>query len=118
MAKFMVVDDSKISRKIIGELISELGHSVGIEASSGEEAIEKYDSSIVDCILMDIEMGGISGVEATKILTKKYSDINIIIVCSVCGTLRLKEMQMSGAKGIVQKPATVSSLASAISKVL
>ena len=114
----MVVDDSKISRKIIGELISVLGHSVVIEASSGEEAIEKYDSSIVDCILMDIEMGGISGVEATKILTKKYSDINIIIVCSVCGTLRLKEMQMSGAKGIVQKPATVSSLASAISKVL
>lgn len=112
----MIVDDSKISRKIIGELVSGLGHSVVIEASSGEEALEKYDSSLVDCILMDVEMGGISGIETTKILNDKYEDIKVIIVSSVSETGRLKEMKLSGAKGIVQKPVNVDNLREEISK--
>lgn len=118
MAKFMIVDDSKISRKIIGELVKELGHSIEIEASSGEEAIEKYDASLVDCILMDVEMGGISGIETTKILVEKYNDIKIIIVSSVSEASRLKEIQLSGAKDNIQKPANIEALKSAITKVL
>lgn len=114
----MVVDDSKVSRQIIGSLIDELGHSVSLEASSAEEAIKKYDSSLVDCILMDVEMGGISGIEASKILTTKYSDIKIIIVSSVSETSKIKQMYINGAKALVQKPANIVALKEAIARVL
>ncbi len=114
----MIVDDSKISRKIIKDLVCELGYSVVIEASSGEETLEKYDSSLVDCILMDVEMDGISGIETTKILKAKYPDIKIIIVSSVSESARLKEIQLSGAKGIVQKPVNIESLSNIIYRTL
>ena len=118
VVKFMVVDDSKIARRILCELVVELGHSVVLEAVSGEECIEKYDPSRVDCIFIDVEMDGISGIEATKNLTSKYKDINIIIVSSVSEANRLKEIELSGAKAMVKKPIDVEYLKEAIKKVL
>lgn len=118
MNNFMIVDDSKISRKIIKDLVCNLGYNVSIEAISGEEALEKYDNSLIDCILMDIEMDGISGIETTRILNEKYPDIKIIIISSVSESARLKEIELSGAKAVLQKPVNVEKLKETISKVL
>lgn len=110
----MLVDDSKISRRVIGDLLLGLGHKVVIEASSGEEALEKYVKEQVDCILMDVEMGGISGIEATKLLTEKDPDAKVIIVSSVSEANRLKEAFANGARGNVQKPVNREALDKAI----
>lgn len=118
MARFMIVDDSKVSRKIVRELLEGLGHTVALEAASGEEAIEKYDTSLIDCVLLDVEMGGMSGIEATKILKDKYNGIKIIIVSFVSESNRLKEAVLSGADMVVQKPVNSDSLKRGIDKVL
>ena len=118
MARIMLVDDSRISRRVIGDLLLGLGHKVTIEATSGEEAVEKYDKERVDCILMDVEMGGISGIEATKILTTQDPDAKVIIVSSVSEANRIKEAFANGAKGNVQKPVNRELLSKTISSML
>ncbi len=118
----MIVDDSKLSRKILRELLEEIGHLVSLEASSGEEAIELYKPDVIDCVLFDVEMGGMmggmSGIEAMKILKDIHCDMKAIIVSSVSEATRIKEAIMNGADMIVQKPATLESLQKAVVRVL
>ena len=118
MAKVMLVDDSKVSRRVVGDLVTALGHTVVLEVTSGEDAVEKYEAGIADCILMDVEMDGISGIEAAKLLTQKDPDAKIIIVSSVSEANRLKDAYANGAKGNVQKPVNKESLDQAINAVL
>ncbi len=118
MARIMLVDDSRVSRRVIGDVLIGLGHKLAIEATSGEEALEKYDRNKVDCVLMDVEMGGISGIEATKLLTEQDPSAKIIIVSSVSETNRIKEALASGAKGNVQKPVNREALGKMIDSML
>lgn len=118
MARIMLVDDSRISRIVIGDLLIGLGHKVEIEATSGEEAVEKYDKERIDCVLMNVEMGGISGIEATKILTTQDPDAKVIIVSSVSEANRIKDAFANGAKGNVQKPVNREVLSNTIASML
>lgn len=65
----MVVDDNAINQKVVSGLISPMGHTTQ-KILSGQQAIDalKENPSKYHIILMDIEMPGMSGVEATRII--------------------------------------------------
>ena len=62
--KILAVDDNIVNIKVLTQYLLKQNYEV-ITAESGEEAIEKFQSESPDIILMDIMMGGISGLEAT-----------------------------------------------------
>lgn len=62
--KILAVDDNIVNIKVLSQYLTKQNYEV-ITAESGEEAIEKFKSDAPDIILMDIMMGGISGLEAT-----------------------------------------------------
>lgn len=114
----MIVDDTKIFRKILRNMLESLDHEITLEAASGEEALELYDSSIVDCVLMDVEMGGISGIETLKVLKEREPDVKVILVSSVSEAGRLKEAIHGGAICTIQKPTQIEVLRSALEKAI
>ena len=63
--KILVVDDSKSIRQIVAECIKTLGHSVEY-AENGQQCLDFLQHNEVDLILMDVEMPGINGLDATK----------------------------------------------------
>lgn len=63
--KILVVDDDLRIVKTTCDILKIKGHEP-IAANSGEEGVEKVKSDQPDCVLMDIKMSGISGVEAMK----------------------------------------------------
>lgn len=63
----LVVDDDYENRYILSRLISTVGCNV-TTAKSGEEAVRMYRESAPDLIWMDIQMPGIDGIEATKMI--------------------------------------------------
>jgi signal transduction histidine kinase/ActR/RegA family two-component response regulator len=64
------VDDNEINRRVLNAMLNKLGHKM-IEVASGQEAIEVVRSGVsLDLILMDCEMPGMSGFEATEIIRK------------------------------------------------
>ena len=50
------------------------------EAESGEEAIEMVDSLKPDLVLMDINMGGISGIEASRRITEAHPEVTVFLL--------------------------------------
>jgi len=77
----MIVDDNPHARKALSAIISTQDW-VGVirEASNGEDAIRKIKQQSPDLILMDVEMPVMNGLEATKVIKSKWSQIKIIVL--------------------------------------
>lgn len=77
----MIVDDNPHARKALSALISAQDWvEVISEASNGEDAIGKIEQQVPDLILMDVEMPIMNGLEATKVIKSKWSQIKIIVL--------------------------------------
>ena len=61
----LLVEDNAINRVVANEMLAKLGHSC-LEAHNGAEAVEMANLRRFDCILMDISMPDMDGVEATR----------------------------------------------------
>jgi PAS domain S-box-containing protein len=63
--RILVVDDDRINLKLVQTLIRRLGYEP-YAAQNGREALEIYDAKHPDCILMDLQMPEMDGIEATE----------------------------------------------------
>jgi two-component system invasion response regulator UvrY len=115
--KVMVVDDHDLVRHGIKSLIdSQDGIDVIAEATSGEEAIEQCRAldGELNVIMMDINMPGMGGMEATLNISKRWPDVGIIIV-TIHGDGPLpKKLLKGGARGYLTKGNKIEEIAEAI----
>lgn len=75
----LLVEDNKINQIVATKLLHSLGLIIDI-AEDGEEAIDKIEQGDYFVILMDIQMPKMDGIEATKILRKKYNQQALKII--------------------------------------
>lgn len=81
MVNIMLVDDSVSFRNAAAQFITEIcGARVVGQADSGEEAIEMATRLRPHVVLMDLDMGGISGVEAGRRIKAINDKIKVIIL--------------------------------------
>jgi DNA-binding NarL/FixJ family response regulator len=79
--KVLIVDDQDPFRDAARAVIDRAkGFEVVAEAASGEEAIETVAADQPDLILMDINMGGMSGIEATKAITAAHPNVTVFLL--------------------------------------
>jgi len=78
-SKLLVVDDEPALRRALRTSLAASGFSVS-EARSGEEALAALDRAPVDIVLLDINMPGMSGVEACRRIRELSAQIGIIMV--------------------------------------
>ncbi len=102
--KFLLVDDSEFARKNIARVVSMLGGVIAGEASTGREAVEKYQQIRPDVVLMDITMPEMEGVDAVSEIIKKDSQATIIMVSSLGHKGLVKKALGLGAKHFITKP--------------
>ncbi len=75
----MIVDDSAESREMLCEALADLDAQL-IECTDGRCAIEEYELSHPDIVLMDIQMPVLDGISATQIICSTNPLARIIIV--------------------------------------
>lgn len=110
----LIVDDSRMSRMLIRAIIVDSRPDWRIiEATNGEEAIKLADENLPDYVSMDVNMPGISGLEAAGRIRIRHPDARI----AMC-TANIQESTREAAKRagleFVAKPITAQSVATAI----
>ncbi|GKX32259.1 DNA-binding response regulator [Vallitalea longa] len=112
MIKMMIVDDEPLIRK--GFTITIDWESYGIvivgEAANGKEALVKIEKLEPDIIVTDIKMPIMDGIDLSKEITKKYSDIKIIILSGYNEFEYAQQILKTNACDYLLKPVNVEEL--------
>ena len=116
--KFLVVDDSKISREKIKNMIIELGYEVVGEAKDGEEAIRLVETLKPTFITMDLEMPNLKGDQASVKILEINPKINIILVTSIVNQKEIINAIRLGVKKFLQKPISIEKLKEVITDIV
>jgi len=104
----LVVDDEPQIRRVLRSTLSFRGYTIS-EAASGEEALERIRKLKPDLILLDVNLPGMSGVEACREI-RRFTDAPIIIL-TVRSAERDKVMALdAGADDYVTKPFGIEEL--------
>src|SRR5258706_13347743 len=103
--KILVVDDVRLQRELIAQMIESLGHTV-LLASDGREAVELTARERPDVILMDIEMPKMNGYQAAREITRERGDdwVPIIFVSVSEKDQDLEKAIESGGSDYLVKP--------------
>ena len=119
MAKsILICDDAAFMRMMIKDILVKNGYNIAGEAENGVKAVEKYQETKPDLVLMDITMPEMDGIEALKKI--KASDPSAsVIMCSAMGQQSMViEAIQSGAKDFIVKPFQADRVLESIRKVL
>lgn len=115
----MLVDDHDLVRTGLKRLINDVeGFRVVTEAATGEEALQKAKSNEIDIVLMDINMPGIGGLEATKKLLHINPALKIIGVTMHDDEIFPQRLLKAGAVGYLTKGSDIDEMIHAIREVM
>lgn len=84
MAKILVVDDDRLIRYLLRQVLTLNKHKV-FEAPDGLEALIAVELNTPDLILMDHQMPGLSGIDCTRQLKTLYPSLKIVLVSGSFG---------------------------------
>lgn len=105
--RILVVEDNEINRKVLGGLLTKLGHTP-LFAVNGVEGLDMARKHQPDVILMDIQMQGLNGVDATKTLRTDQNDrIASIPVIALTGNVQSEDVMVyyaANLNGFIGKP--------------
>ena len=87
-------------------------------ANNGKEAVDKVLAHDIDCVIMDINMPLLNGLEATKLIKKEKPAIKIIVVSMLCDASIVSKMLKVGADAFINKDTGKAELLKAIDKVM
>lgn len=84
------------------------------EAANGEEAVRRVEQRRPEVVVMDINMPGINGIEATKLIKLRYPDTKIIGISVNAARENQEAMMRAGAVQLMTKEAAIEELHEAI----
>lgn len=118
MARVLIVDDSRTSRRFLNNMLTEAGYEVVAEAVDGEDGVKKYEELRPDIVTMDITMPKLDGIDAVSEIIKIDPEAKIIMVTAAGQKSNIVEALKRGAADFIQKPFESSAILSVVEKVM
>jgi DNA-binding NarL/FixJ family response regulator len=119
MIQILVVDDHTVLRDGIRSILElESDMQVVGEAVSGDEVLKKMEECRPDCILMDINLPGKNGIEATSLVKKQYPNCQVLVLTMYEHDEYLMDALQAGADGYLLKDSSSEQVVTAIRMVM
>ena len=117
MAKsILICDDAAFMRMMIKDILTKNGYNIAGEAENGLKAVDKYQETKPDLVMMDITMPEMDGIQALKKIKAADPSANVIM-CSAMGQQAMViESIQSGAKDFIVKPFQADRVLEAVKK--
>ncbi|OKH25700.1 hypothetical protein NIES593_04935 [Hydrococcus rivularis NIES-593] len=118
--QILIIDDEADNRMVIGCCLEDLGGWQVLEAASGEEGLLEVQTRKPDAIILDIEMGGMNGIEFLQRLraNPEHQKIPVVLLTVIADLLDPQELSKLGVVKILAKPFKLSALITQIAEVL
>ncbi len=117
--RVIVVEDDKILRESFTYIINTSDKFIAIGSyATAEEAISEFQQKKADIVLMDIELPGKSGIEATKWIKERFPHVEVIIVSVYEDNELVFNALKAGASGYITKSANYLELLSALEEIV
>jgi two-component system cell cycle response regulator DivK len=116
MARVLVVEDNVSNMTLVEFLLQEVGHTV-LSATSAEAGLTLARDEHPDLILMDIQLPGMSGLEATALLKQDDATRTIPVIALTALAMKGDEerIRAAGCDGYIAKPMHYQELLTTIS---
>lgn len=116
--KVLLADDHPLLREGLSKVLSLEGDiEIIAEAVDGEEAIKKVEQLLPDVVLMDINMPTVNGIEATRRIKQRFSDVHVLVLTFHDEEEYVLALMRAGAKGYILKDVDPGVVATAIRQV-
>ena len=118
--KFLVVDDFSTMRRIIKNLLHDLGYSNVTEADDGKTALPMLQAGNFDFLITDWNMPGMPGLDLIKAVRadEKLAKMPVLMLTAEAKREQIIEAAQAGVNGYVIKPFTAETLKEKLDKIL
>ncbi|MCO6048095.1 sigma-54 dependent transcriptional regulator [Aeoliella sp. ICT_H6.2] len=113
----LIVDDEPPQRELLGDVVQSLGMSP-VEVESGEAALELIAREPPDMVLLDVRLGGISGLETLRRIRQSLPDLPVLLITGFADVRQAVEAVKCGADDYLSKPIDLEELQTAITDAL
>jgi two-component system cell cycle response regulator DivK len=109
--RILVVEDNPLNLKLIRDVLVFQGYDV-VEARTGEEGVHLAHDLVPDLVLMDLQLPGIDGVEALRLLRQDpvVGDVPVVAVTAFAMKEDRERADANGFDGYLAKPISVRAL--------
>lgn len=113
--RVLITDDDPLVRVALTHFVSRAPEiTVVAEAENGSEAISAVERYQPDVVMMDVQMPGMGGIEATEAITARWPEVCVIAVTTLDGRDTVLPMLNAGASGYMLKDSSAEEILTAL----
>ncbi|MCH7872364.1 MAG: response regulator transcription factor [Planctomycetes bacterium] len=110
-----VVDDEQEMRDSLADLLRAVGRRV-VTFSSSESFLKSFDSSVPSCLVLDVRMPGMDGIELLRELRKRSLSVPTVVITAYGDVPMAVDALKLGAMDFIQKPYRAQSLLGSVAR--
>lgn len=115
----LIADDDAIQQAVIGAMVNKMGFTV-LAAYDGIQAIQLFEEheGNICCVLLDIQMPKMNGIEVLKNWRKMGKDVAVIIVSGYLDTAKRAQLAPLHPRGYLIKPVYYQELSAELASII
>ena len=117
MSRVLICDDSLLQRKTLSAIVADIGYEVET-ACNGKEALEKIQNAPPDCLLLDMLMPVMDGIQVLEQLESQSKHLPIIVLTADVQEWLKKRCLELGVANLLNKPVKQDQLQRALGDIL
>ncbi|MCL2656949.1 MAG: chemotaxis response regulator CheY [Betaproteobacteria bacterium] len=117
--KFLVVDDFSTMRRIVRNLLKELGYTNVDEAEDGAVALQKLQNGGFDFVVTDWNMPNMTGIELLQAIraSAQLKGLPVLMITAEAKKENIIQAAQAGASGYIVKPFTAATMSEKLGKI-